>query len=73
LIDQEQIDLVFLSAHGYSGVTRWPYGGTAINFIIYGATPLLIVQDVPWERSQATPAETAAAVRERRETQPRGD
>ena len=73
LIHQEQIDLVFLSAHGYSGETRWPYGSTTVSFLIYGTTPLLIVQDVPWDRPQSTPAETAAIAHERRETQPRGE
>ena len=73
LIDREQIDLVFLSAHGYSGETRWSYGSTAISFIIYGTTPLLIVQDVPWDKPQSTPAEAAANAGERRESPARGD
>jgi nucleotide-binding universal stress UspA family protein len=60
LADQERIDLVFLSAHGYSGQTRWLYGSLVMNFIVYGATPLLIVQDVPADRIQPTPAEVAA-------------
>ena len=60
LVDQERIDLVFLSAHGYSGQTRWLYGSLVISFIVYGATPLLIVQDVPADRIQPTPAEVAA-------------
>jgi nucleotide-binding universal stress UspA family protein len=60
LADQESIDLVFLSAHGYSGQTRWLYGSLAISFIVYGATPLLIVQDVPADSIQPTPAEVAA-------------
>jgi nucleotide-binding universal stress UspA family protein len=60
LVDQERIDLIFLSAHGYSGQTRWPYGGTVVSFIAYGTTPLLIVQDVPADSMQPTPAEVAA-------------
>ena len=60
LVDQEKIDLVFLNAHGYSGQTRWLYGSLVISFIVYGATPLLIVQDVPADRIQPTPAEVAA-------------
>jgi nucleotide-binding universal stress UspA family protein len=60
LVDQEKIDLVFLSAHGYSGQTRWLYGSLVISFIVYGATPLLIVQDVPADSIQPTPAEVAA-------------
>lgn len=47
LVEQEHIDLVVLSAHGYSGNHQWPYGSTASNFIMYGKTSLLIVQDLP--------------------------
>jgi nucleotide-binding universal stress UspA family protein len=46
IIDREQIDLVLLSAHGHSGESRWPYGKIALNFIIYGTTPLIIMQDL---------------------------
>jgi nucleotide-binding universal stress UspA family protein len=44
---QEQIDLVTMSAHGYSGNRQWPYGSMVNHFILYGALPLLIVQDLP--------------------------
>ncbi len=47
LEDQERIDLVALSAHGYSGNHQWPYGSMVNNFILYGNAPLLIVQDLP--------------------------
>jgi nucleotide-binding universal stress UspA family protein len=47
LVDREQIDLVVLSAHGYSGNSQWPYGSMVNNFILYGKVPLLIVQDLP--------------------------
>jgi nucleotide-binding universal stress UspA family protein len=47
LVDQEQIDLVLLSAHGYSGQMQWPYGGLVASFVTYGATPLFIFQDAP--------------------------
>lgn len=43
----EQIDLVILSAHGYSGGSQWPYGSVTTNFIVYGSAPLLLVQDLP--------------------------
>jgi nucleotide-binding universal stress UspA family protein len=45
--EQEQIDMVALSAHGYSGNHQWPYGGMVNNFIMYSKVPLLIVQDLP--------------------------
>ncbi len=56
LVDREQIDLVLLSAHGLSNEPRWPYGNIALNFIAYGTTPLIIIQDLSErdiERSQA--------------------
>ena len=45
--EQEQIELVTLSAHGYSGNHQWPYGSMVNNFIQYGKVSLLIVQDLP--------------------------
>lgn len=60
LVDQEKIDLVLLTAHGYSGQTRWPYGSVVISFITYGTTPLLIVQDLPQDKIEPTVAEVAA-------------
>ncbi|MDP3185976.1 MAG: universal stress protein [Anaerolineales bacterium] len=47
LAEQEHIDMVTLSAHGYSGNHQWPYGSMVNNFIMYGKVPLLIVQDLP--------------------------
>jgi len=47
LIEQEQFDLLTLSAHGYSGNHQWPYGSLVNNFIMYGKVPLLVVQDLP--------------------------
>jgi nucleotide-binding universal stress UspA family protein len=47
LVDQEKPDLVVMSAHGYSGSAKRPFGSLALNFIAYGTKPLLIVQDMP--------------------------
>lgn len=47
LSEQEHIDLVAMSAHGYSGYTYLPYGNLVNNFILYSKIPLLIVQDQP--------------------------
>lgn len=47
--EQEQIDLLILSAHGYSGEAKWPYGSVTNRFITDGTMPLLIVQDLPHE------------------------
>jgi nucleotide-binding universal stress UspA family protein len=50
--EQEHIDLVTLSAHGYTGNLQWPYGSMVNNFILYGKAPLLIVQDQPAKQEQ---------------------
>ncbi len=61
IIQEEEIDMVLLSAHGYSGRAQWPYGSIALNFIAYGTTPLLIVQDLSKAEVGLTPAERAAS------------
>src|SRR5690606_26422047 len=33
LADEENVDLIILSAHGYSGEPRWPYGSIASNIL----------------------------------------
>jgi hypothetical protein len=60
LIHQEAVDLVLLGAHGYSSIVQRPYGHVALNFIAYGTTPLIVVQDLPREETDMTPAERAA-------------
>lgn len=60
LVVQENIDLVLLGAHGHGGRTKWPYGSVALNFIAYGTTPLLIVQDLAQNELERTQAEMAA-------------
>jgi nucleotide-binding universal stress UspA family protein len=53
--EQEHIDLVALSAHGYSGNHQWPYGNMVNNFIMYGRVSLLIVQDLPSRQELMSP------------------
>jgi nucleotide-binding universal stress UspA family protein len=60
LAEREQFDLVVLSAHGYSGATRFPYGSRAASFISYGTTPLLIIQDLAPTDVEPTAAEVVA-------------
>jgi nucleotide-binding universal stress UspA family protein len=55
LTDQENIDMVALSAHGYSGNHQWPYGSLVTNFILYGKVPLLVVQDLPAKQDFVNP------------------
>ncbi len=57
---EEGIDLVIVSAHGYTGSQRWPFGSEVVNLIAYGTKPLLVVQDLPKESIQPSPAEIAA-------------
>ena len=47
LIEQESVDLVVLSAHGYSIEPRWPCGSIAYNIISYVNHALLVIQDFP--------------------------
>jgi len=57
---EEDIDLVVLCAHGYTGQSTWPYGSVAHNYIEHGIKPVLIIQDVPRSQVQPTAAEIAA-------------
>jgi nucleotide-binding universal stress UspA family protein len=60
LADQEDIDMVVICAHGYSGRIAWPYGTVARNYIEHGNKPVLIIQDVPRAQVRPTAAEIAA-------------
>jgi nucleotide-binding universal stress UspA family protein len=60
IAEEDSVDLTIISAHGYSGETRWPYGSVGLGFIVYGSTPLLILQDLPTNRIEPTQAEIAA-------------
>jgi hypothetical protein len=59
LVEQKNIDLVILSAHGISGQFNHPYGSIARNYIEQGTQPVLIIQDIP--RSQFKPTTAQAA------------
>jgi nucleotide-binding universal stress UspA family protein len=60
IADENDVDLTIISAHGYSGDTRWPYGSVGLGFIVYGSTPLLILQDLPTNLIEPTRAEISA-------------
>lgn len=60
-VDSTDIDLVILSAHGQSSQTKRSYGSVASNFIAYGSTALLIIQDLSPHQIQHTQAEISAA------------
>jgi nucleotide-binding universal stress UspA family protein len=57
---EENIDLVVLCAHGYTGQSTWPYGNVARNYIEHGTKTVLVIQDVPLSRVRPTVAEIAA-------------
>jgi nucleotide-binding universal stress UspA family protein len=65
VVEQEQIDLVTLSAHGYSGKHQWPYGSVVNNFILYGKVSLLIAQDLP-TKQELKPLELSSRERAER-------
>jgi len=52
LVDQESVDLIVLSAHGYSGEQQQPYGSVTNNLIAYTMKPVLVVQDLPADTTQ---------------------
>lgn len=60
LANREDIDLVVLCAHGYTGEFAWPYGSVARNYIEHGIKPVLIIQDVPRSRVRLSAVEIAA-------------
>jgi len=59
MVDEEAVDLLIVSAHGYSGQSKWPYGSITTSFIEYGSVPLLVVQDLNPEDIESTKAEAA--------------
>jgi nucleotide-binding universal stress UspA family protein len=58
LVEQERIDLVILNAHGLGANSHRPFGSVTLNFLTYGATALLIVQDYARDLLLETKAET---------------
>jgi nucleotide-binding universal stress UspA family protein len=57
---QEEIDLVVLCAHGYTGQSIWPYGSITRNYMEHGTKPVLVIQDVHRSQIMPTAAEIAA-------------
>ncbi len=57
---EEDIDLVVLCAHGYTGQFSGPYGSVARNYIEHGTKPVLVIQDIPRSQVRPTAAEIAA-------------
>jgi nucleotide-binding universal stress UspA family protein len=47
LIGEENIDLLVLSAHGYTGNPQWSLGSVAENLLRHSQVPTIILQDLP--------------------------
>jgi nucleotide-binding universal stress UspA family protein len=60
MVEKQNINLVVLSAHGYSGKAKWPYGSITTSFIEYSTRPLLVVQDLAPEEIEPSEAELVA-------------
>jgi nucleotide-binding universal stress UspA family protein len=60
MVAAQGVDLALLVAHGHSGEGRFPYGSIATSFIAYGATSLMIMQDLSAKEIEKTLAEIAA-------------
>ncbi|MCP1676939.1 nucleotide-binding universal stress UspA family protein [Natronocella acetinitrilica] len=57
---EEQVDLVILAAHGGACGARLPFGAVPMNLLIYGETPLLVIQDLPPEEIELSRAARSA-------------
>jgi nucleotide-binding universal stress UspA family protein len=60
VVEQEQIDLVVLTAHGHACHSQLPYSALVNSFITYGATSLLILQDLFSNENRSLRIEPAA-------------
>jgi nucleotide-binding universal stress UspA family protein len=59
LAEQERIDLVILNAHGLGANHHRPFGSVTLNFLAYGSTALLIIQDYSQDLLSETKAEAS--------------
>lgn len=64
LVEQRNVDLVVLSAHGHSGRRRRAHGNLTTTFVLHGATTLLILQDLPWDDLLPSAPERSAGISE---------
>lgn len=47
LAEQEEIDLIVLCAHGYSGTPQQPYGSITHSLMTDSRKPVVVIQDLP--------------------------
>ncbi|WP_303286424.1 universal stress protein [Marinobacter sp. SS8-8] len=55
-----QSDLVVMAAHGNTCVSHWPLGALPLNALVYGETPLLVLQDLEPDAIELTFTEKSA-------------
>jgi nucleotide-binding universal stress UspA family protein len=60
MMEEEKVELVLLTAHGSTGSHKWMYGNLATSFIIYGSTPVIILQDLMPEEIEESQAAIVA-------------
>jgi nucleotide-binding universal stress UspA family protein len=53
-IAKTKVDLVAFCAHGFSGNSHLPFSSLVTNFIAFGTTPLLIIQDMTPDQVEKT-------------------
>jgi nucleotide-binding universal stress UspA family protein len=63
-VQENMVDLVLLSAHGYTGRQQWPFGSLATSFLVYGSTTVLILQDMARNGAPAVQSESTAHTRQ---------
>ncbi len=71
-VNQNEIDLVMMSAHGHSGEGQWPFGSVVSSFVNFGMTPLLIMQDMPSQTVQPSFLERIAKASQMQSTRTTG-
>jgi nucleotide-binding universal stress UspA family protein len=59
-VNDNMIDLVVLSAHGYTGHQQWAFGSLVTSFLTHGITSMLVMQDMPGQASPTLKIENAA-------------
>jgi nucleotide-binding universal stress UspA family protein len=60
LANQEGVDLIIMSAHGYTGQSTHPFGNVTRSSMEDGTKTILVIQDVPRSRVKPTVAAVAA-------------
>jgi nucleotide-binding universal stress UspA family protein len=60
LAGKDHIDLVVLSAHGYTGQFIGPFGAITRDYIEHGTRTVLVLQDLPRSQVQPTAAQIVA-------------